>query len=211
MSQKGRKDRKKTSLPFHQRKSINTERSPTPPMTTLAANIKPASVSLASVKGSSDLTSDSVAQSKLPLRNSPAPQAQRTVTKKVLKDGGLDQSYNSVPIQNISPTKSVAKHTRKLDYFKNFRPIKTSTRKEMDYMLPCAVQPKRPALSLDRLESRSVSTDRTYLSLYGVPTTEGEFTVAEVSSPVSLKSTNMVLDDSIQDGEVSITRMPNKG
>jgi len=211
MSQKGRKDRKKTSLPFHQRKSINTERSPTPPMTTLTANIKPASVNLGSVKGSSDLASDSVTQTKLPLRNSPAPQVQRTVTKKVLKDGSLDQSYNSVPIQNISPTKAIAKNTRKLDYFKNYKFIKTSTRKEMDYILPCTIQPKRPTLSLDKLESRSASTDRTYLSLYGAPTTEGEFTVSEVSSPVSLKSTNMVLDDSIQDGEVSITRMPNKG
>lgn len=211
VNQKGRRDRKKTSLPFHQRKSTNMERSPTPPMTTLSTNLKSVNVNLESVKGNSDLATEIITQSKLPIGNSPMPQAQRTMIKPALANSILDQSYSSVPLQSISPNKSMAEKSRKFDYSKNYKSIQKSTRKHTDYVLPGTILPKRPSLIIDTLEARSASSDKTFLSLYSMSSMEGDFTVSEVGSPISLNSANLALDDSVHDGEVIITRMPNKG
>ena len=210
VNQRGRKERKKTSLPFHQRKSTNTERSPTPPIT-LSANMKTMNVNLGSVKGSSELANDSTAQSKLPLGNSPMPPSQNVLIKTLLTDKNLDQSYSSVPIQSISPTKSVATKTQKSDYSKIYKSNFKITKKEIDYVLPSTVLPKRPALLSDALEARSLVTDTAYPSLYVLLKNESEIAVSEVRSPISLKSANIMPDEAVPDGEVIITRMPNKG
>lgn len=210
VNQKGRKDRKKTSLPFHQRKSTSTERSPTPPVT-LSTSIKTINTNVGSVKGSVEMANNSIAQTNLPLNNSPAAQVQNAKVKTPVIDKLLDQSYSHVPIQSISPIKSAVTKTRKLDYSKKYNAACKSTEKRIDYALPSTMLPKRPLLATDRLEARSLSTDVTYSSLYVTPKTEGGYTVSEVTSPMFLQSANIKSEESVHEGEVTITRMPNKG
>ena len=180
-------------------------------MATLSSNIKSVSANLGSVKGSTELAGEGIAQSKLPLGSSPITQTQSGLTEPVLGGGSLDQSYSSVPIQSISPFKPMTGKSRKLDYSKNYKSIRRNTRKQTDYILPSTTLPKRPTLAADTLDARSVSSDKTYLSVYATPGVDGEFIVSEVSSPISLQSANLAMDDSGHDGEVIITRLPNKG
>lgn len=164
-----------------------------------------------SVKGTMELATEGVPQGNLPVRNSPAPQVQNASIKALSTDKNLDQSYSLVPIQSISPTKTVNKKARKSDHFKKYYAAVESPKKETDYALPSTTLPKRPSLFADRLEARTLSTDPTYSSLYITPKCEWDFTVSEVLSPVSLQPVNVEVEDPIQDGEVVITRMPNKG
>ena len=104
VGQKIRKERKKTTLAFHQRRATNTERSPTPPMT-LPANLKAMNMNIGAASGrppGSEVTGDAQVIERA-TRSSPLPQ--NPIVNSLFGDKNLDQSYSSLQIQNISPNK----------------------------------------------------------------------------------------------------------
>eukprot|EP00795_Rhopilema_esculentum_P015506 gene15506-6767_t len=209
VTHKGRKERKKTSLPFHQRRSTNTERSPTPPIT-LSANLKAVNVNTGPVLPSNvDLKTEAHLQTGLPSRKSPV--LQKSSTSRSFSSTGLDQSYSSVQLQNISPTKVLSANSRALESKGKFKSKSVPIKGLVNYILPSNVMPIKPALSKDTLEARSSLTDPSYSSLCVSKEAENNYSISEVMSPTPLQLSNTKPGGHVPDGEVMIVRMPNKG
>lgn len=208
VGQKGRKERKKTTLAFHQRRATNTERSPTPPIT-LPPNLKAMNMNIGAASGrppGSEVTGEAQVTDRS-TRNSPLPQ--NPIPSSSFGDKNLDQSYSSLQIQNISPNKQLNNKSQSSKQQLKYKSRILANRKQ-DYSLPSDMAPKRPSLFFDALEARSSSTDSSYARLYVTPVADTELCTSEVVSPITLRSPHTKTGEAI-DGEVKIVRMPNKG
>ena len=203
-SHRVKKERKKSVLPFHQRRSVATERSPTPPIT-VAANLKGIS------RTSTENTSEGRITEK-PILSPPHLQIQ-TKDMPMHLEAGSDQNIKYLQTQSTCNTKttfceskpSYGKATLKYE-------SKIVDDKRPDYLLPMNLMPKRPTLSADLLESRTLSSDLSYTSLYAKPASyDNDVSITGVISPIMLSSPVGNPGEMLVDPEVRIIRMPNKG
>eukprot|EP00794_Sanderia_malayensis_P013792 gene13792-15235_t len=211
-----RKERKKSTLPFHQRRTVTTERSPTPPIG-LPAALK-ASIRVGIQQTPLDSSEvDRKAQDSAVAANSQKQTAPRVHSIPKETPVHIERNFDRInkPMHAAAEEKSATAvyDKAKCTANKNTAPSysyasRAEEKHKPDYILPVDLAPKRPHLGSDLLESRNLATDASYTSLYSMSLAASceNNDVIFTHSPLAKVGETTSLDS-----EVKIVRLPNKG
>ena len=211
-SQRTKRDKKKISLPFHQRRSTSNERSSTPPIaitrklrnlvTDTKPNLSPDTGKPMSDRDQTQFIKSEESESKLqptkPTSNlkSPVESSKYSGTSKITSTSCSDKT---------DITSLIAKYHKKREYKKQ----------QPNYSLPKVHAPRKPVLAEGSLEPRTELTDPSFKAFLSLKATEESMEASTVqilsppiASPNPAKSSYQFV---LADAEVKIEKIPNQG